>query len=260
MEVRRAGDRYRSGEAGTGIETRHAFSFGAHYAPDNVRFGLLLACNEERLAPGAGFAEHPHRDTEIVTWVVTGELAHRDGEGRATRLGPGGLQVLSAGSGVRHEERNAGGTPLRFVQMWLHPGVFGGPPGYAAAPAPAPPGPGLRLLASGAPGTAPALRLRHPAAALHAGRPTAPDSCPLPDAPFLYVHVVRGRVHLGDHLLKPGDAARITDERAVHAATRGPAEYLVWEMHGPFSAAGSPPSASTVDTGFERPETRRRQK
>ncbi|MYS24114.1 hypothetical protein GA0115240_16071, partial [Streptomyces sp. DvalAA-14] len=160
IEVRRAGER-RAAEPGAGIETRHAFSFGAHYDPDNVRFGLLLACNEERLAPGAGFAEHPHRDTEIVTWVLEGELEHRDGAGRTVRLGPGGLQRLSAGSGVRHEERNAGCTPLRFLQMWLHPDTFGGPPDYTAVPDPAPPGPGLRLLASGAPGAAPPVRLRH---------------------------------------------------------------------------------------------------
>lgn len=78
IDVRRSIDRYRGGEPGTGVETFHAFSFGPHYDPDNLRFGAVLACNEERLAPGAGFDEHPHSHTEIVTWVVEGELTHRD--------------------------------------------------------------------------------------------------------------------------------------------------------------------------------------
>ncbi|MFC4036549.1 pirin family protein [Streptomyces polygonati] len=233
IEVRRARDRDRTAEPGTGIESRHAFSFGARYDPDNVRFGLLLACNEERLAPGAGFAEHPHRDTEIVTWVLEGELEHRDGDGRTVRLGPGGLQRLSAGGGVRHEERNAGRTPLRFLQMWLHPDTFGGPPDYAAAADPAPPGPGLRLLASGAdsPDPAPPLRLRQRAAALYVGRPLTAGSGPLPAAPFVYVHGVRGRLRLGDHVLEPGDAARLRDEPGTSVRWPGAAEFLVWEMH-----------------------------
>jgi redox-sensitive bicupin YhaK (pirin superfamily) len=230
IEVRRAAGRFR-GEPGEGIATRHAFSFGGHYDPDNVRFGLLLACNEERLAPGAGFTEHPHRDTEIVTWVVEGELEHRDPAG-GTRLGPGGIQRLSAGGGVRHVERNAGTTPLTFLQMWLHPDTFGGPSHYACAADPAPPGPGLRLLASGAPDAPPgALRLRQRAAALHIGRPVTAERTPLPPAPYRYVHVVRGAVRLGDALLTAGDAARITGADALAAGTEGPAEYLVWEMH-----------------------------
>ena len=85
MWVQRSGARYRGGD-GAGVETRHAFSFSGHYDPDNVRFGLLVACNEERLAPGAGFAEHPHRDLEIVTWVVDGELTHET-PGRRLRRG-----------------------------------------------------------------------------------------------------------------------------------------------------------------------------
>ncbi|NUS13046.1 MAG: cupin domain-containing protein, partial [Streptomyces sp.] len=158
IDVRRGADRYRGGDGAAGIDTRHAFSFSGFYDPGNVRFGLLVACNEERLAPGAGFAEHAHRDTEIVTWVVEGELEHRDAGGRAVRLRAGDAQLLGAGGGVRHVERNAGAGPLRFLQMWLHPDVFGAPPAYAAATAPVPPGPGLTLLASGDPGAAPPLR------------------------------------------------------------------------------------------------------
>jgi redox-sensitive bicupin YhaK (pirin superfamily) len=182
IDVRRAEDRYRGGDEAAGIDTRHAFSFSGFYDPDNVGFGLLVACNEERLAPGAGFAEHAHRDTEIVTWVIEGELEHRDGEGRVARLRAGDAQALSAGSGVRHVERNAGAGPLRFLQMWLRPEAFGEAPVYAAVTAPVPPGPGASLIASGAPDTTPPLRLRARASLwfcrtpVPAARPAAPLS------------------------------------------------------------------------------------
>ncbi|SEN28984.1 hypothetical protein SAMN05216267_1003228 [Actinacidiphila rubida] len=233
MEVWRGDRRFRGGD-GAGVETSHAFSFGGHYDPENVAFGHLVACNEESLAPGAGFAEHPHRDTEIVTWVLDGTLEHRDDHGRTALLAAGDLQRLSAGTGVRHTERNAGPQPLRFLQMWLRPDPFGGPPEYTAVTAPVPPGPGLRLLASGDPDACPPVRLRQPRAALYAGRPDGPDACALPDAVHRYVHVARGSVRLadaeGEALLGPGDAARITGTAPVTASTAGPAEYLVWAM------------------------------
>ncbi|BFO21144.1 hypothetical protein SHKM778_75320 [Streptomyces sp. KM77-8] len=111
MHVRRAHERYQGGDPAAGIETRHAFSFGPHYDPDNLRFGAVIACNEEHLAPGAGFDEHPHSHTEIVTWVIEGELTHQDSTGRETVIHPGDVQHLSAASGVRHVERNAGPAP-----------------------------------------------------------------------------------------------------------------------------------------------------
>jgi len=223
--------RYRGGEPDAGVETLHAFSFGAHYDPDNIGFGLLMACNEELLAPGAGFGEHPHRDTEIVTWVLDGILEHRDDHGRVALLGAGDVQRLSAGTGVRHTERNGGEHPLRFLQMWLRPDPLGGPPEYTAVTAPVPPAPGLQLLASGVPDACPPVRLRQPAAALYAGRPAGHDSCALPAAAYRYVHVARGTVHLnGATRLCPGDAARITGPEPVEARTDGPAEYLVWAM------------------------------
>ncbi len=216
LEVRRAADRYRGGDAAAGIETRHAFSFSGHYDPDNVRFGLLVACNEEALAAGAGFEEHPHRDLEIVTWVVAGELEHRDSTGTATRVRPGDLQRLGAGSGVRHVERNAGSEPLRFVQMWLVPGAFGGSPEYDV----------VRGIADGTPFAIPRTD-----AVLHLRRLPDGVRTAVPDAAWVYVHVVRGAVHVAGHRLAPGDAARITDADGLAAAAEGDAELLLWEMH-----------------------------
>ena len=223
IQVRPSAERHRGGDPTTGIKTLHAFSFGGHYDPENVTFGLLTACNEERLAPGAGFAPHLHRDVEIVTWVIEGELTHEDTSGVTRKLAAGDLQRLSSAAGVRHVERNGGAEPLRFLQMWLHPATFGGEPEYAALQDAAPKGPGLHRLPH---------PLRQPAATLHVGRPQAPDSCVLPAAPYVYVHIVRGTVRLNGTPLTEGDAARITAEpTGVTAQTDGPAEYLVWEMH-----------------------------
>jgi len=180
-------------------------------AGPHVGFGLLSACNEEHLAPGAAFAEHPHRDVEIVTWVVEGVLEHRDSAGHSGIVRAGQAQRLSAGSGVRHTESNAGEGPLRFVQMWLHPQVFGGAPVYAVEADPA------SVHPAGQPG-----------ATLHIGR----SAMRLPDAEYVYVHVVRGSVRLGSQTLEEGDAARLADAQGIMAEADGPVEYLVWEMCG----------------------------
>ncbi|GAA3489643.1 MULTISPECIES: pirin family protein [Streptomyces] len=212
ISVRRSADRYRGGDPAAGIESLHAFSFGHFYDPDNLRFGPVLACNEERLAPGAGFDEHPHSHTEIVTWVVEGELTHLDSTGRATLVRPGDLQHLSAADGVRHVERNAGPDPLVFVQMWLAPLAPGGEPAYtlvrdlAAAP--------YELTAAGAALTA----RRLPAG----GRTDLPGEA--------YVHVVRGEVALDGQELGPGDSARVGGGPGPGLTATTRAEVLVWEF------------------------------
>ncbi|GGT48319.1 pirin family protein [Streptomyces purpureus] len=217
-DVRRSGDRYAGGDPAAGIETRHAFSFGSFYDPGNLRFGALLACNEERLAPGAGFEEHPHSHTEIVTWVVEGELTHRDSAGHATVVRPGDLQHLSSASGVRHVERNDGDRPLVFVQMWLAPLTPGGEPAYEV----------VRGIADATPYALPAA-----GAMLHVRRLAPGGRTAVPDAPYVYAHVVRGGVRLGDEELGPGDAARLTGTAGLELrALEAPAEVLLWEMRG----------------------------
>ncbi|MFI7240843.1 pirin family protein [Streptomyces qinglanensis] len=230
--VWRAEDRYRGGDAGAGIDTRHAFSFSGFYDPGNTGFGLLVACNEERLAPGAGFDTHPHRDVEIVTWVVEGELEHTDSAGHATVVRPGDVQRLGAGSGVRHSERNAGTDELRFVQMWLVPGVFGTAPEYEV----------VRGIADSTP-----FALPRTEAVLHVRRLADGERAAVPDAAYCYVHVARGRVLLDGTaldgtalngttpdgpVLGEGDAARLTGQRAGRELrAEGGAELLLWEMH-----------------------------
>lgn len=214
-----------------GIDSFHAFSFGPYYEPDNLRFGALLACNEEHLAPGAGFEEHPHSHTEIVTWVVAGELTHRDSAGHESVVRRGDVQHLSAGAGVRHVERNAGPEPLAFLQMWLAPRDPGGPPSYAV----------VRGIADSTPYAVPAA-----SALLHVRRLAPGERTALPDAPTVYVHVVHGEVALADEDLGPGDSARLTGEPGLDVVSYGGrAELLVWEM-GQGSAPAPPPRRPRV--------------
>ncbi|WP_314172434.1 pirin family protein [Streptomyces winkii] len=225
LQVWRGSDRYRGGDEAAGIDTRHAFSFSGFYDPDNVGFGQLVACNEERLAPGAGFPEHPHRDVEIVTWVVEGELEHVDSTGRTSRVRAGDVQRMGAGRGVRHIERNAGSGPLCFVQMWLVPGSRGSEQGYE------PEYEVVHGIADGTPFAVPRTE-----AVMHVRRLAEGERTAVPDAAWVYVHVVRGEAEIGAgpvrERLTAGDAARVTDARDLEArGAGGPVELLMWEMH-----------------------------
>ncbi|MGW1085722.1 pirin family protein [Streptomyces sp. NPDC002596] len=215
ISVQRADDQYTGGDEAAGILSRHAFSFGSFYDPDNLRFGAILACNEERLAPGAGFDEHPHSHTEIVTWVVEGELTHRDSAGHATVVRAGDLQHLSAAAGVRHVERNDGDVPLTFVQMWLSPLSPGGEPSYTIVPG----------IADSTP-----YALPEAGAMLHVRRLASGERTAVPDAARVYVHVVAGGVWIGDEELEPGDAARVTGEEGLELVAAAAAEVLIWEL------------------------------
>ncbi|MEU3371429.1 pirin family protein [Streptomyces sp. NPDC006711] len=215
ISVRRGDERYPGGEADAGIESLHAFSFGRFYDPDNLRFGPVLACNEERLAPGAGFDEHPHSHTEIVTWVIEGELTHRDSAGHTTRVRPGDVQWLSSAAGVRHEERNEGVQPLVFLQMWLAPAEPGGVPAYDV----------VRAVADSTP-----YAVRPAGAMLHVRRLAPGARTEVPDAPGVYVHVVRGRVRLAQDVLAPGDSARISAAGGLDLVAEDAAEVLLWEL------------------------------
>jgi len=234
VEVRRAGDRMRTRTAW--LDSRHSFSYGAHCNPVNTHFGLLMANNEDVLAPGSGFEPHPHRDMEIVTWVLEGALLHEDDTGHSAVIRPGTAQRMSAGSGVVHSERNVEGSrEVHVVQMWVLPESPGGSPGYEQLDIGSALETGeLLVVASGmrkhARDRAVALRQEH--AALHAARLRPGVAVMVPTAPLVHVFVTRGVVQLeaaGE--LSAGDAARITVGDGQHiVAGPGGAEVLLWEM------------------------------
>ena len=237
VDVRRGADR--AVTSAPGIETRHAFSFGHHHEPGNTHHGLLLAHNEDRIAPGAGYDTHTHRDTEIVTWVLAGSLAHADSLGSSGVLHPGVVGRMSAGAGVEHSERHAGDAePLHLVQMWLVPDEPGGTPeqeqrDLTAALADG----GLVVVASGRDRDAdgPGVRLGVASAALHVARPSAGRTLDLPRSAYVHVHLARGRAELAagdDHVaLDPGDAVRLAGAGGAVLTAVTDAEVLVWEMH-----------------------------
>jgi redox-sensitive bicupin YhaK (pirin superfamily) len=242
VDVRRAAARART-TAG-GIESRHSFAFGAHYDPDNTHFGLLLAVNEDVIAPGAGYDTHPHRDVEILTWVLAGELVHRDSAGRTAVARPGLVQRLSAGAGVQHSERNDDhDRAVHLVQMWVQPDTDGGEPDYARLDLGRELDTGRSVVVAsgtGRPADGSALRIRQRHAALHAARLRPGGTVDLPASPAAHLHVVRGAVRLeGTGVLGTGDAARITgaDGQRVTAGPDG-AEVLVWEMHAALTRPG----------------------
>jgi redox-sensitive bicupin YhaK (pirin superfamily) len=237
-EIRRARDR--AVTTTPWLQSWHSFSFGDHYDPDNTHHGLLLVNNDDRVEPDAGFDTHPHRDMEIVTWVLRGELTHQDSAGNHGVIYPGLAQRMSAGSGILHSEKNDSATePVDFVQMWVIPDETAIAPGYQQHEiADELLGGRLATIASGMPGLDAAITLHNRGAALHGARLKPGDVVGLPSAPYVHLFVPRGSVTLEgmagleDQVdLDEGDAVRFTDTDGPRLTARVPSEVLIWEMH-----------------------------
>jgi redox-sensitive bicupin YhaK (pirin superfamily) len=242
VDVRRAADRFTT-QIGW-LDSKHSFSFGHHYDARNTHHGLLLVNNDDVVAPGTGFETHPHRDMEIVTWVLRGRLVHQDSEGHNGVIYPGLAQRMSAGTGILHSEKNDAWTvtgstpadePVHFVQMWVVPDETGIEPGYEQLEIDAELlNGGLVPVASGRDqhDGAAAIRIKNRYAALYAARLQTGQHVELPDAPFVHLFVPRGAVDLeGAGALAEGDAVRLTASGGQRVTATGPAEILVWEMH-----------------------------
>jgi redox-sensitive bicupin YhaK (pirin superfamily) len=225
MEIRRAAERFRTEELG--IDAWHCFSYAEHYDPANVGFAVLTACNDFTLHPGAGFAPHRHSETEIVTWLLDGELSHTDDGGHRATLRPGEAQRMTAGRGVVHAESNDGMEPTRFVQTWVTPSEPGLAPSYDRHDFGTDLATG-RLIAVASGSDAAPLRIAQPGATLYAVRTAS--SVALPVAPHVHVYVTRGEITLDGQPLAQGDEARIADG-ATHRLSGRAAEALIWEMH-----------------------------
>jgi redox-sensitive bicupin YhaK (pirin superfamily) len=243
VDIRRADERFAT-DIGW-LDSKHSFSFGHHYDAGNTHHGLLLVNNDDVVAPGTGFETHPHRDMEIVTWVLRGQLVHQDSQGNNGVIYPGLAQRMSAGTGILHSEKNdepsrVAHDPVHFVQMWVVPDESGIDPGYEQLEIDdSLLRGGLVPVASGLArhDGASAIRIKNRYAALHAARLRPGDSVELPDAPYLHLFVPQGSVSLeGAGDLHEGDAVRFTATGGQRVTASTAAEILVWEMHAALAA------------------------
>jgi redox-sensitive bicupin YhaK (pirin superfamily) len=230
IEYRLAQDRFRT-EA-EGRTTWHSFSFGAHYDPDNVGFGSLVAHNDELLPQGTGYDDHPHTDLEIVTWVLSGALRHTSSVGSAV-VGPGQVQRLSAGAGVVHSEVADGREKTRFLQAWVRPDESGLVPGYVSARVALVDG--WTCVADGDGQGAVPISAR--GASLNVAELGPRQRLLLPEASLLHVFVARGRVQLGERTLAPGDVARMLDEGGREVVAEEDAQLVAWAFTSPTGSA-----------------------
>ena len=225
--VQRSGERYFSDQGW--LKTYHSFSFADYYDPSNTNWGALRVFNDDTIAGGTGFPQHPHRDMEILTYVLDGQLEHQDSMGNRGVVGPGGVQYMSAGTGVRHSEVNASRQDdLRLVQMWVLPGKTGTPPSYGQQD--------FTLddrrkrwltVASGQPGIQAPVALTQAATLRVARLESSELQARLASGRFGFLFVAGGDVQANGEILHNGDAVRMGGEQSIDLSGTG--ELVFWD-------------------------------
>ena len=214
------------------LDSRHTFSFADYYDPEQMGFRALRVINEDRVQPAKGFGTHGHRDMEIISYVLDGELAHRDNMGTGSVIRPGDVQRMSAGSGVLHSEMNPSPTtPVHFLQIWLLPERAGIPPGYEQKRfGPAEKEGRLRLVAS-RDGRDGSLTV-HQDVDFYAGlfRPGEGARLDLRPGRHAWIQVVRGEVTVKGEILRQGDGAAVSEESVLDVQGTADAEVLVFDL------------------------------
>jgi quercetin 2,3-dioxygenase len=214
------------------LDSRHTFSFGDYYDPSAMGFSVLRVINEDRVIGGGGFPTHPHRDMEILTWVLEGALEHRDSIGNGSVIRPGDAQRMSAGRGIRHSEFNAAKhTPVHFLQIWLLPAATGIDPGYEQRNFPESTRRGqLRLVASadGADGSI----VIHQDARMYDGILAAGEGTvhKVPPRRRAYLQVARGNLQANGVLLGAGDGAAIENEPHLNLKGETDSEVVLFDL------------------------------
>ena len=214
------------------LKSYHSFSFAGYYDPAHMGFGNLRVINEDRIEPGTGFGTHGHRDMEIISYVLSGAIGHKDNIGNGAAIPPGDVQRMSAGTGIQHSEFNhAKDSTTHFLQIWIEPNVRGIPPGYEQKTfADSEKRGALRLVASsdGAQGSVTV----HADAKLYAGLFDGSEAAELAlDAGRkTYVHLVRGELQVNGRILRTGDAAMLEAESRLHLGQGKAAEVLVFDL------------------------------
>ena len=214
------------------LKSFHSFSFAGYHDPAHMGFGNLRVINEDRIAAGRGFGTHSHQNMEIISYVLSGELAHKDSMGNVKGIPPGDVQRMSAGSGVRHSEFNhAEGETTHFLQIWIEPNEIGVPPSYEQVTVPDDLKRGrLRLVAS--PEGGEGVVSLHADARLYAGLFDGAEEAEVKINADrkAYVHLIRGELTVNGQVLKEGDAALIKDESLIQLSHGKNAEVLVFDL------------------------------
>jgi quercetin 2,3-dioxygenase len=230
FEIRRSDARGRADHGW--LQSRHSFSFAEYYDPANVQYGVLRVLNEDRVAPGKGFDTHGHRDMEIVSYVLAGQLEHRDSMGNGSVIVPGDVQRMSAGTGVLHSERNPSASePVHFLQIWIRPATAGGAPDYEQKHVTADARRGQLKLVVAPDGAGGAVRIRQDAR-IYAGLITGTERAvfALPPQRRAYLHVARGSLAVDGERLEAGDAVRVEDRREIVLDGGRDAEVLLFDL------------------------------
>jgi len=211
------------------LKSKHTFSFGSYYDEAQMGFSALRVINDDRVAPDTGFDTHGHRDMEIISYVLEGEIAHKDSQGNVATLPPGAFQLMSAGSGIRHSEFNPSPTkPLHFLQIWIQPNVYGRTPGYQQKAFGNEQG--LTLVASpnGKDGS---LDIKQDANLyqlfLAAGK-TLDYNTKLHRK--TYVHLIAGELQINGETLKPGDGAKLEKLNSIMFKAQANVQALVFDL------------------------------
>ncbi len=230
FKLRRSKDR---GEANLGwLHSFHSFSFAEYYDPEYIGWGNLRVINEDRVAPRGGFGIHGHRDMEIISYVLEGELAHRDSMGNVKGIPPGDVQRMSAGTGVRHSEFNhAPDRATHFLQIWIQPNVTGIEPSYEQKTVPIASKRGRLALVASPEGGDTAVRI-HADASMYVGLFDGEESVrvTLDPARKAYVHLVKGQLTVNGQALETGDALMVEDETELTMDRGQDAEVLLFDL------------------------------
>ena len=214
------------------LDSRHTFSFDQYYDPAQMGFSSLRVLNQDRIAPGAGFPTHPHRNMEIISYVLEGALEHKDSLGNGSVIRPGEVQRMSAGTGVTHSEHNPSATePAHFLQIWILPAQSGLAPSYEQKNFPQIQPTGRLCLVASPDARAGSLTI-HQDAFLYVARLREGQSVKHVLAPDrkAYLHLARGRAQLNCQPLSAGDGARISEEKEINLTTDDAAEVLLFDL------------------------------
>ncbi len=214
------------------LNTKHTFSFANYYDERHMGFRSLRVINEDRVTPGEGFGTHPHRDMEIISYVLEGELAHKDSMGTGSVISPGDVQAMSAGTGVMHSEFNASQVePVHFLQIWLMPDEQGVKPKYEQKTFSAADKQGRLKLVASPDGAEGSVRI-HSSTRLYAGLFAKGERTSLSLGPgrHAWVHVAKGEAQVNGQALKAGDGAALSNEAMVTLEGISAGEVLVFDL------------------------------